>query len=144
MPKIQTWDNLPIGVRHHLIERMLDRSIRLGHLNQLCFWVESEPSCRMATGAVSQDVLAALSGSGGFIESRCQSTLRCSEGSSKPIDFWQRPPGRICATAHGLLARARRRQSSAPLRHRNATHRSLAPLRTPVAISLDLEHRVQS
>ena len=43
MPKIQTWDNLPAGVRHHLIERMRDRSVSLGNLNQLRLWVESKP-----------------------------------------------------------------------------------------------------
>ncbi len=43
MPKIQTWDNLPVGVRHHLIERMRDRSIALEDLNQLRLWVESKP-----------------------------------------------------------------------------------------------------
>jgi hypothetical protein len=43
MPKIQTWDNLPLGVRHHLIERMRDRSISLEDLNQLRLWVDSKP-----------------------------------------------------------------------------------------------------
>lgn len=43
MPKIQTWDNLPVAVRHHLIERMRDRSIGLSDLNQLRLWVESKP-----------------------------------------------------------------------------------------------------
>lgn len=43
MPKIQTWDNLPLGVRQHLIERMRGRSITLEDLNQLRLWVESKP-----------------------------------------------------------------------------------------------------
>ena len=43
MARIQTWDNLPLGVRHHLIERMRDRSISLEDLNQLRLWVESKP-----------------------------------------------------------------------------------------------------
>ena len=43
MPKIETWDNLPLAVRHHLIERMRDRSIGLEDLNQLRLWVESKP-----------------------------------------------------------------------------------------------------
>ena len=43
MPKIQTWDNLPLGVRRHLVERMRDRSISLEDLNQLRLWVESKP-----------------------------------------------------------------------------------------------------
>jgi hypothetical protein len=43
MPKIENWDQLPAGVRHHLIERMRDRSINLADLNQLRLWVESRP-----------------------------------------------------------------------------------------------------
>jgi hypothetical protein len=43
MPKIETWDNLPLAVRHHLIERMRDRSIGLADLNQLRLWMESKP-----------------------------------------------------------------------------------------------------
>jgi hypothetical protein len=43
MPKIQTWDNLPLAVREHLIQRMRDRSISLEDLYQLRLWVESKP-----------------------------------------------------------------------------------------------------
>jgi hypothetical protein len=43
MPKIETWDNLPAAVRHHLIERMRDRSIGIADLNQLRIWIESKP-----------------------------------------------------------------------------------------------------
>jgi hypothetical protein len=43
MPKIQTWDNLSLAVREHLIQRMRDRSISLEDLNQLRLWVESKP-----------------------------------------------------------------------------------------------------
>ena len=43
MPKIQTWDKLPIAVREHLIERMRDRSIGISDLNQLRLWIESKP-----------------------------------------------------------------------------------------------------
>ncbi len=43
MPKIETWDNLPLAVRQHLIDRMGDRSISLGDLNKLRAWVESKP-----------------------------------------------------------------------------------------------------
>jgi hypothetical protein len=43
MPKIETWDHLPAGVRQHLIDRMRDRSITLQDLNQLRLWVESGP-----------------------------------------------------------------------------------------------------
>lgn len=43
MPQIETWDNLPASVRHHLIERMRDRLISIGDLNQLRLWIESKP-----------------------------------------------------------------------------------------------------
>jgi hypothetical protein len=43
MPKIGGWDQLPAGVRQHLIDRMRDRSISLADLNQLRLWVESSP-----------------------------------------------------------------------------------------------------
>jgi hypothetical protein len=44
MPKIETWDHLPAGVRQHRIDRMRDRSITLEDLNQLRLWVESAPN----------------------------------------------------------------------------------------------------
>ena len=40
MPKIERWDNLPEGVRQHLIERMRDRAIAIADLNQLRLWIE--------------------------------------------------------------------------------------------------------
>ena len=43
MPKIQTWDKLPVPVRNHLIERMRDRSIGVADLNELRLWIESKP-----------------------------------------------------------------------------------------------------
>jgi len=43
MPKIETWDSLPVAVRRHLIERMRDRSIGITDLNQLRLWIESKP-----------------------------------------------------------------------------------------------------
>jgi hypothetical protein len=43
MPKIESWGNLPPGVRRHLIERMRDRAISIVDLNQLRLWVESQP-----------------------------------------------------------------------------------------------------
>jgi hypothetical protein len=43
MPKIARWDNLPAGVRQHLIERMRDRSISVSDLNQLRLWIETQP-----------------------------------------------------------------------------------------------------
>jgi hypothetical protein len=43
MPKIQTWGNLPIDVRGHLIERMRDRAISIAGLDQLRLWIDSRP-----------------------------------------------------------------------------------------------------
>ncbi len=43
MPKIESWDNLPHGIRRHLIERMHDRLISIADLNQLRLWIESQP-----------------------------------------------------------------------------------------------------
>ena len=43
MPKIESWDRMPVGVRQHLIDRMHDRSISITDLNQLRRWVESKP-----------------------------------------------------------------------------------------------------
>ena len=43
MPKIENWDNLPEGVRQHLVNRMRDRAISIADLNQLRLWIESNP-----------------------------------------------------------------------------------------------------
>ena len=43
MPKIARWDNLPPGVRQHLIDRMRDRAIGIAGLNQLRLWIDSTP-----------------------------------------------------------------------------------------------------
>src|SRR6266700_2987238 len=45
MPKIETWDNLPVAVRQRLIERMRDRWISIADLNQLRLRlrIESKP-----------------------------------------------------------------------------------------------------
>ena len=43
MPKIDRWENLPEGVRNHLVERMRDRAIGIADLNQLRLWVETKP-----------------------------------------------------------------------------------------------------
>jgi hypothetical protein len=43
MPQLQCWDNLPEGVRQHLIDRMRDRAISVSDLNQLRLWVETRP-----------------------------------------------------------------------------------------------------
>jgi len=43
MPRIESWGNLPEGVRHHLIERMRERAISIADLNRLRLWIESRP-----------------------------------------------------------------------------------------------------
>ncbi len=43
MPQLERWDNLPEGVRQHLIERMRDRKIGVPDLNRLRLWVEMRP-----------------------------------------------------------------------------------------------------
>jgi hypothetical protein len=43
MPKIDRWDNLPEGVRKHLVDRLRDRAITVADLNQLRLWIESAP-----------------------------------------------------------------------------------------------------
>ena len=43
MPKIETWGNLPAGIREHLISRMRVRAISIADLNQLRLWIDSKP-----------------------------------------------------------------------------------------------------
>lgn len=43
MPKIARWEDLPEGVRQHLIDRMRDRAINVADLNQLRLWIERHP-----------------------------------------------------------------------------------------------------
>ena len=43
MPRIETWGNLPPGVRRHLIDRMHDRAIGIADLNNLRLWIDSNP-----------------------------------------------------------------------------------------------------
>ena len=43
MPRIETWGNLPPGVRQHLRDRMRDRAISIADLNHLRLWIESNP-----------------------------------------------------------------------------------------------------
>lgn len=43
MPEIERWENLPEGVRQHLIDRMRDRAISLADLNQLRLWIATRP-----------------------------------------------------------------------------------------------------
>ena len=41
--KIETWSNLPVGVREHLVERMRDRVVSIADLNQLRLCIDSRP-----------------------------------------------------------------------------------------------------
>ena len=43
MPKIDTWDKLPLALQQHLIDRLRDRKISLTHLDELRLWIESSP-----------------------------------------------------------------------------------------------------
>ena len=43
MSQIETWSQLPAGVRDHLAERMRDRNITVGDLNELRLWIETRP-----------------------------------------------------------------------------------------------------
>ena len=43
MPEIERWENLPQGVRQHLIERMRDRAISVADLNELRLWIATQP-----------------------------------------------------------------------------------------------------
>lgn len=43
MAKIARWENLPEGIRQHLIDRMRHREISIADLNQLRLWIETEP-----------------------------------------------------------------------------------------------------
>ena len=43
MPRIETWGNMPAGVRAHLIDRMRDRVIGIADLNRLRLWIDSNP-----------------------------------------------------------------------------------------------------
>jgi len=53
MPKIESWRNLPAGVRQHRIDRMHDRSISLEDLDRLRRWIESKPE--VPEGAWAKD-----------------------------------------------------------------------------------------
>ena len=43
MPKIDRWENFPVGVRRHLIDRMRDRAIGIADLNELRLWIDTKP-----------------------------------------------------------------------------------------------------
>jgi hypothetical protein len=44
MPQIESWPRIPAAIRNHLVERMRDRNISLGDLNQLRIWLEAKPT----------------------------------------------------------------------------------------------------
>ncbi len=44
MPQIETWPRIPVAIRDHLVERMLDRNISLHDLNHLRVWLETRPN----------------------------------------------------------------------------------------------------
>lgn len=43
MPQIERWDNLPEGMRQHLIDRMRDHEISVPDLDRLRLWIETRP-----------------------------------------------------------------------------------------------------
>ena len=43
MPKISRWEDFPVGVRRHLIDRMRDRAISVADLNHLRLWIDTSP-----------------------------------------------------------------------------------------------------
>ena len=43
MPKIARWENVPEGVRQHLMDRMRDRAITIADLNRLRLWIDANP-----------------------------------------------------------------------------------------------------
>ena len=43
MPQVERWENLPEGVRQHLITRMRDRAIGVADLHRLRLWIETRP-----------------------------------------------------------------------------------------------------
>jgi hypothetical protein len=43
MPKIETWDDFPVGVRQHLIDRVLDRAIGIADPDKLRVRIDSLP-----------------------------------------------------------------------------------------------------
>ena len=59
IPKIETWDNLPVAVRRHLIDRMRDRSITITDLNTVSLLQDRvtfdlKLSLRAALGSVNK------------------------------------------------------------------------------------------
>lgn len=43
MPKVLHWANMPVAVRKHLAQRLLDRDISLDDLAILRNWIDSNP-----------------------------------------------------------------------------------------------------
>jgi hypothetical protein len=71
MPHLETWDNLPPGIRQHLMDRMRDRRISIADLNKLRIWVESHPPGKVAL-AIGQTVLLQLFSTSEFHDPLCQ------------------------------------------------------------------------
>jgi hypothetical protein len=82
MPQLERWDNLPEGVRQHLIERMRDREISVSDLNQLRLWVETRPEVPGATGTR----ISALSKSAAADRTQRRSYSEGKSPRAKPSD----------------------------------------------------------
>src|SRR5436305_3697896 len=82
MPQLERWNNLPEGVRQHLIERMRDREISVSDLNQLRVWVETRPRRPRATGIK----ISALSNSAAADRNRKRSYSGVKWPKAKPSD----------------------------------------------------------
>jgi hypothetical protein len=79
MPKIESWQNLPPGVRKRLIDRMRDRAITIGDLNQLRLWIESKPE--VPAGDWFKDFVSfKICGQGSFPENLSASWASCEGG----------------------------------------------------------------
>jgi hypothetical protein len=50
MPRIESWGNMPAGIRQHLIDRMRDRAISFADRNRLRLWLESKSEAPWGKG----------------------------------------------------------------------------------------------
>lgn len=53
MKLVTSWKDLPVGVRHHLRDRIEDRQIGYSDLMKLKFWIDTQPE--VAEGAWFRD-----------------------------------------------------------------------------------------
>ena len=58
MPQIETWSRLPAAIQAHLVERMHDRKISIGDLNQLRVWMSRSQMCPRDRGTKTLDRLS--------------------------------------------------------------------------------------